>query len=1090
MAYRSIHIPFYTGQDESVDVKLLPMGPMRAVHNMQLERDGRMVRRNRLLKKGVNNSTGELVSERLVEFAEPNSIVTRRDDAETRVHHWINSEADETEILNLEGGVLPLFSSTEHFHSNLDVSGDNEGAGDDRSQLQPQSVIDINGNIITSFIQGALVVIEFREPRDLQVFNRIEYDLDPSKFATPNNLVATVKIVASKMSPKIAVVYWLANGLSFALKTFVIDVNDYTISPELFVESDGVSTFPKLFDVAERPDEDSFILTHSATSTGWILSEYNFSDSSFIRDLDSATVVPTFGDASTGVYATAGRWYWGYTDSDYDTSITGGTLTLKSGAWNGGTITSHVIDSLTLPSSGVVTGDWWPSGTDSSPITGVMFTEDSDSGKIIVTFNQTPFDTQELLWTGAYYAEWDISANTVVYNHRYGELLITAPVGYSQDGGASRTYHSLSEGAYYSRDDTDDNFEPSSPASILSWRQAGESDSTNLNSMITGGAVVVAGCRYLGSSIRSTQGARYFFNDRTMPKPVQYTVGGEERCIWPVQLENGRASTTDRGDFIKTWESTWVMTRIGGNKPKSLRDRETLFPNAALSVSDGVRVISIYTGPPNFLSIGTSTAAGFVADGDYIFAFVFEYRDANGRLHRSDPSVTRTITATGGGTSILFFNVIVPAGIAGQGNGALLVAYVSNKDGTILFRRTTQAVLPGQRARHTFDRIDDSPAGAETIYTQQGEVPNNPAPSCKFITGTRNRIWAGGLITRSVIQASKPLNDLEGVKWNGLDNYKVFFPDDVTGMAPMDDSLVVFTKDRVYAVHGAGPDSGGVGVFTEPQVIPGTSGCINSKSVVGTEIGIFYQSVRGIELIPRGFGSPQWIGEPVRDTIGDFPICMGVSQAPKDWTVRWLFHNSAGTLSRTVIWDQRARSWYVHSHVAGQLSFDVIGTCTGKPGAPDDDNMLLGTFVTNTNSFIEDDTVGREALSSTVSFLETGSLRVFGLNGWGFGRDVFVLGEFGGRACTVTLAFAFNDQEFLDKDFISWNINTDTYFVGEPIELGVTLPVQQFSAVQFKLTITALNDDEDSLYTFKSNGLSLYYTPAPEGPRLPARQRG
>lgn len=1086
MAYRSIHIPFYTGQDESVDVKLLPMGPMRAVFNMQLERDGRMARRKRLQVKDSVTATGETVDKALVEFAEPNSIITYGDDYETRVYHWVNG--DTSELLNLEGGVLPLFSSTENLFSDLDASGTTaaEVPDDDRSQQQPQVVVDFNGNIVTSFIQGILVIIEFREPRKLQPFHRIEYEMDIVGAAN-NDFFATAKIVASKVTPKLALAYWRTTGLPAALRLVTFDIGgDFALTSDEIVES-SVADLPRLFDIAERPDHASFILTHASAASIWTLSEYNFSDGSLVGDLDTATT--TFGNGATGCYATADRWYWGYSDSSYVDISTAGDLTLRSDAWNGSGITAQVIAADSLPTNVV-----WYSGSpgQGSPITGPMFTSGESGDEVIVTWNQTPFEGQNPPWTAAYYCKWDVSANTIAFNFRHSELLITAPVGYSRDGGSSKTYHSLSEGAYYSRNDTDSEFEPSSPATVLSWRIGGESDGgSNANTMITGAMAVIAGCRYLGSSsVVLPQDARHFFNDRTMPKPAQYTVDGEERCIWPVQIENGRASTTERADFIKSYEARWVVSVVSNNKPRALRGKETLVPNATLSASDGSRVIQSFTGPPNFLRL-FSTGAGFVTDGVYKLSAVLEYRDANGRLHRSAPSVIRENTVSASNLGILETEFTIPAGIAGQGNGAILVIYCTNTDGNVLFRRSSHGVRPGVRVLNTrLLRVDDAPAGAEALYTATGEVSNNPAPSCQFITGTRSRIWAGGLTDRSAIQASKPLNDLQGVTWSQLDNFKVFLPHDVTGMAPMDDSLVVFTRDRVYAVHGAGPNSSGVGVFSQPQVIPGSTGCINSKSVIATEVGIFYQSSRGLEIVPRGFATPQWIGQSVRDTIDDFPICKGASQSPDDWTVRWLFQTESGDDSRTIIWDLRAQSWYVHSHTVLNDVFDVIGTCTGKPGDPDSTNMFLGSLASNNLSAIEDDTPGHEALSADNAFVETGSLRVAGLQSWGFGRDVYVLGKFGGRDCTVTIEFAFSDQDFLPIDTFTWTLTQSDYRIGEAIELAITLPVQQFSAVQFRVTVKALNGNTDDQYTFKPNALSVYYTPAPEGPRLAARNRG
>ena len=45
MTYRSVDIPFFTGQDESFDKKMLPVGPVARIENAIYEKTGRLVRR-------------------------------------------------------------------------------------------------------------------------------------------------------------------------------------------------------------------------------------------------------------------------------------------------------------------------------------------------------------------------------------------------------------------------------------------------------------------------------------------------------------------------------------------------------------------------------------------------------------------------------------------------------------------------------------------------------------------------------------------------------------------------------------------------------------------------------------------------------------------------------------------------------------------------------------------------------------------------------------------------------------------------------------------------------------------------------------
>jgi hypothetical protein len=305
----------------------------------------------------------------------------------------------------------------------------------------------------------------------------------------------------------------------------------------------------------------------------------------------------------------------------------------------------------------------------------------------------------------------------------------------------------------------------------------------------------------------------------------------------------------------------------------------------------------------------------------------------------------------------------------------------------------------------------------------------------------------------------------------------------------MDDTVIAFTRDGVYLINGSGPDNTGVGSFTEPQAIPTSVGCIDYRSVVVTENVVFFQSDRGIEAINRGFSSPQWLGQPVRDVVDQFPVCLGGVTSPQDSTVRWLFTDNEEnpTQSRVLIYDVRAQTWYINEW-KNEPVYDIIGQIRGSRFGRDDVRMCLGSTQGVQHNAIEDETFGfREG---DEGWLETGEIRPTGIGTWMYGRRASLKGQWGGLPCTVTLEFAFDDQDFLPQDSISWEVSEEQgYTEGQSIDFEVSLPVQLFTSVRLRMRLTGQDQWEDR-YTFHANGLTVWFQGTGAGPRVSSRDKG
>jgi hypothetical protein len=930
--------------------------------------------------------------------------------------------------------------------------------------------MDAAGNVIFAFVQGKDIHIEIREPDGLKVLKRIEYT---GLSGTEGFIV--IKVVASRVTNRFAIVLYSnvpSTQNQLVLLLYESDGLYRNYHEAVLVDGSGVA-FSRIFDACERPDTDSFILAYQDGSGGDLnLDEITFDGD--VTNLDTAAdETPYDAGPMFSCYAgpSTGRFSWAYS------GMTDGTVELRSGVFGGGTVQTQTL-------------------TDREPMPAPTFIDLNNSTTAFLVCD--PLERAiSVGWPFTQLYEWDHTDNSRFARGTDIPLPTNPPSDSGFDGWNREA--PVSQPVKYG----------TGPNATIQWASTNSTIGLQTECYVnqcdsdetvhTDAILHAAGVRYRNPDGSNAILRLDLYSLAAMPRPLRYALNGIEQCIYPLMIDSGRTSigAETSTQIERVYTAVWSRVSAGTMRGKNLRKGVAYIPGGTLHVFDGERCLQGFMHPPAITVDFTAAGEGNpgLTPGEVIFiTAVFEYVDANGRLWRSAAADIQELTVpTAGGDNLLMsVNVTSGIGLTGQGNGAQVVVYASNIDETTMFRRWVFQMEQGKwnaargGAGVGFSSFDDAPSGTQVLYTADGTLGNDPPPACEFVTATRSRIWAGGLAERSWIQASKPLADTLAAEWSNLDSFKVFMSGDVTGLAAMDDTVVAFTKDQVFLIGGSGPDGAGQGTFGEPQLVPGSSGCIDHKSVISTEEGVFYQSLRGIELLPRGFASPVWVGQNVVDTLKDFPFCFGVCQSPVDWSVRWLFGDNvlAPTDSRVIVYDLRAKSWYVFDY---EEAFTSIGTCVGRDGSLSHTAMFLAN---SSGAHVEDYRDGREALSSHDAWSETGDLRVAGLQSWAFGRRAHILGHFGGRDCAVTLQYAYDGKDWLAQDTYTWTLTQAERGTDVPVELELVPRRLKFSSIRFRLKVVPLSDGTDSLYSFKPNGLTLYYTPAAEGPRLAARDRG
>lgn len=443
---------------------------------------------------------------------------------------------------------------------------------------------------------------------------------------------------------------------------------------------------------------------------------------------------------------------------------------------------------------------------------------------------------------------------------------------------------------------------------------------------------------------------------------------------------------------------------IFGSKQEAARDAVTTgrvlqFSGGTVAEFNADSEETGFSNPPSIQTVTLSAGTTLAASSTYIYRAVVEYIDKQGRRQRSAPSDPISVTTP---ASVQDADLTIWGLVAYTKANRPVVHVYRTLANQSTFHRASQGVSAPSAYGGIItynDRITDTNlASREIIYTDGGVLDNTAPPPCTFMTFCAGRLWLGGQLDRNVLTASKLLVDGEPTQFSDSDQFNVFLPEKCTGLASIDGTIVAFSRNSIYLVTGEGPDDQGNGFFNPPVTLPTDVGCIEWRSVVETSIGIFFQSKRGIFLLPRGFNTPVFVGAPVQDTLATYPVITSATLlAPADGneiTVRFTATNAANSVSSVVlIYDLRTGGWSVDSSPDGTALLGIGGSWLDVWAQ---EKMTSGgafNSIWQENAFAFDD--------NTVfipSTLATGDIRPFGLAGYGNFNSVMVVGEYRGSA--------------------------------------------------------------------------------------------
>jgi hypothetical protein len=261
--------------------------------------------------------------------------------------------------------------------------------------------------------------------------------------------------------------------------------------------------------------------------------------------------------------------------------------------------------------------------------------------------------------------------------------------------------------------------------------------------------------------------------------------------------------------------------------------------------------------------------------------------------------------------------------------------------------------------------------------------------------------------------------------------------------------LVAFSRRAIYAITGDGPNDQGVGQFSPPRAICKDLGCVDYRSIVQTAAGIFFQSERGLFLIPRGLGAPQFVSMPVEVTQQGYPYCLGaLFTADTDMQLlRFVMSTSqylASSGSQIVLtFDPELNAWAKDTYAQ---KIQAVGVWDAEPAL---NNTRAAVFaladLSSSATCGYRESVAITDMSNTTpeaytALVSTTQLRPFGMCGWGKVDAVLLLTSelSGAPALTYVLGQDGSTTETLNWVGATTNTGQEAYYEARPAKTACT----------------------------------------------------
>jgi len=314
-------------------------------------------------------------------------------------------------------------------------------------------------------------------------------------------------------------------------------------------------------------------------------------------------------------------------------------------------------------------------------------------------------------------------------------------------------------------------------------------------------------------------------------------------------------STKNGNSLVKLYSSNYDCS-----SPKELINKGIFATGGMYEFSSSKIIEPFFVNAPLIINNSVTATAGAVPAGTYEYVAVYEYIDANGQLTESAVSPIYEVII--GSASKITFSIELPE-CSRRANNGLIVQ-------TALYRRTKTTETVFKFVSYTTIDSASTNSTGKALYTTGGVLENTPCVATNVFTAHADRIFCVDEENKNTVYFSRKMQPGYGLRFNTtvlyfvVNDNKTGFNEKVTGLGSLDDKLIVFKNNSIYAVFGDGPNGLGQGTFSDPKLISTDVGCRDARSIVNSSEGLYFMSNKGLYLLDRSL-QVSYVGAEIED---------------------------------------------------------------------------------------------------------------------------------------------------------------------------------------------------------------------------------
>ena len=522
--------------------------------------------------------------------------------------------------------------------------------------------------------------------------------------------------------------------------------------------------------------------------------------------------------------------------------------------------------------------------------------------------------------------------------------------------------------------------------------------------------------------------------------PRAITKGSYHYTVLPRTTNFQTWSNTSSGAVTTAINSQCHLIKLSVDKPVYETSRvqlggELFIAPGSIKSTTGEKVheAGFYYKPG--LNLAAAAAGNLDSSGVYQYKACWEWEDAFGNLHRSEPSDAETITLTGSDTGVTVTCDGLSSSMKGLlGAGIHLVLYRTQNAGSIFNRVATlenytfDGSITGSVLISHHDKVSDANAATGAfLYTEGGELANVAPPSSRYIESHRNRIFA--ITEDNRVWFSKEYENKVGLGWSDFFQIDLdgLSHDKPTALCSASNELIIFREQSTWSIAGEGPSKTGVGEYYKPRQVSATIGALKNTPTLYTDSGVYFQNIRGIfRMSGQGF---EYIGAPVEDSLGSSRV-IAIRHHQGTETIRFALTD------KVLAYNYRYNAWAIYDYSLGE-SESIVGM------ENIDDTIYV---VTDADKILKEDTSYKIGSTYMPMTIKTGWISFNEVQGFGRAYRFSILGESHDKHILTVKVYYDYDETTSDTYTFTTSSATDA-----KLQFRAHLKKQKCEALKFEI---------------------------------------